>query len=377
MDIILDWLKEIFETLCLPLEGQENSEQAQGNEYEIGIEIQQKAKSYHDELVTLLRMRQETLTTDPKVIPTCDTCRQPLAFGAAGFITTCAHKFCQDCHSQWPAILEQKRSKKRKNITIKCPACSIDFKLESLDKLEMKRAYTSKFKRPLVDLPLQKQLFSEISHLELGFARNSYKTLMQKVKSICTDFHIPLPENNLAKIAYDHMLEQLKGQIQDLDTIMTKLIPLFTNLHNAREKYYTQLNYISDSVNLMVFEEGSDCPSLLSDVDKRAKSLESKLSQNLGRKRYLMNLKTLESAPAEMCIICREDFVSGCITECGHLYCESCAGKWVKVHRKCPMCGSSVAPSSLAAISFSAKTNSSPQDQDIQKRLVSLFCLFF
>jgi E3 ubiquitin-protein ligase SHPRH len=86
--------------------------------------------------------------------------------------------------------------------------------------------------------------------------------------------------------------------------------------------------------------EGKDPEQDFQILCKKFEQLETKISRNLARRRYLQELKAWETKldKEKWCVICQSGFDIGALTKCGHLFCFSCLQIWLKDHHNCPVC---------------------------------------
>ena len=367
-DFIEEWIEKLYETLKSPLNGDKpEGEAPTGEEYEYGIEKQATAKAFQDELLTLLEVRRQVLTAEARSLMSCDHCQVVFV---KGFMTKCAHKFCTKCvqelKDEAPAVKKRKR--------FECPSCYTNEEyFDQLDEINQGRAgYNILRKRPLKQTELQLQLFEQVKELDLGTTLNSYKAYIQKFKSISSRSNeLPKEEIQLAHLVVEHMQEQLTNQLKNIDTLKNKFLLKCKETHNSREKYYSHLNVISDTVNLGSWEE-EDLPSVMEDLTKKYSEFQTKLSQDIGKLRYFNHLKSLSKEEMEneqrICTVCHSDISEGSITECGHVTCQSCVRKWIMLKKKCSVCNQAVNPRLLTKLTFKA-TGAVQQSDAIKEKL--------
>ncbi|KAJ3069650.1 hypothetical protein HDU98_007299 [Podochytrium sp. JEL0797] len=128
-------------------------------------------------------------------------------------------------------------------------------------------------------------------------------------------------------------------------------------LANARIDFFRHLQHISDSVENPARPDNIQQALLTTQTE--IMTTETLLASQISRCKYLHNLspnhssasipavvsgkgkgKELEVEEVEgyECLVCKEPFEEGWITECGHFYCDYCMRLWIPKHRKCAMC---------------------------------------
>ena len=134
------------------------------------------------------------------------------------------------------------------------------------------------------------------------------------------------------KATQKHLTEQLKSNKE-----LEKEIALFTKAMNTRVEYYRQLQELSDMVEPY---EGPNDEATLHGFLQMEEKLQTKITTAKSKRRYLDHLKAEAERPQEgrICVICQEQFETGALTVCGHLYCKECIHLWWRANHSCPVC---------------------------------------
>lgn len=163
--------------------------------------------------------------------------------------------------------------------------------------------------------------------------------------------------SNRAKMELEIVTEQLKttqkqlSEQQKIASAMSQELDLFTSTMNARVEFYRQLQNVSDMVAPY---EG---PTTLAE-ENRLLAAEEVMSRRLdtsqAKHRYLLHLRDMEDADGErrQCVICRENFMVGVLTVCGHQFCKECITLWLRARHNCPVCKKRLSSSNLHDITF-------------------------
>ncbi|EXJ79381.1 hypothetical protein A1O3_08883 [Capronia epimyces CBS 606.96] len=173
------------------------------------------------------------------------------------------------------------------------------------------------------------------------------------------------------------ILERILKHVQQLGVVQTKALNAleqevnqFRDTMNSRLDYYRALQKISDTV-APYQEENVGEP--LSEKEYRGfENEEARWQQKIvslsAKLRYLVHMKTeSKSSAPRTCTICTDSFEVGTMTSCGHQFCKHCVLTWWNQHRNCPVCKTSLHPSSFhditykpAEIAVQAESPSSP-----------------
>ncbi|EXJ96198.1 hypothetical protein A1O1_01324 [Capronia coronata CBS 617.96] len=158
------------------------------------------------------------------------------------------------------------------------------------------------------------------------------------------------------------ILERILKHVQQLGAGQTKALNAleqevnqFRDTMNSRLDYYRALQKISDTV-APYQEENVGKP--LSQREYRAfETEEAKWQQKIvsmaAKLRYLIHMKTESKSTApRICTICTDNFEVGTMTSCGHQFCKDCVLLWWSQHRNCPVCKTTLQPSSFHDITY-------------------------
>ncbi|CAL1697614.1 unnamed protein product [Somion occarium] len=213
---------------------------------------------------------------------------------------------------------------------------------------------------------LQQQLNEERKHLLEDF--NSSRAL----RSVMVDLNNVAariikdedPEKIIAKDAASRLRQLLLEQAKMMDKLQADLT-LLRKAFNERISYFRQLQELSDTVAEAEWE------GTLAEAIARAQLertvLEVRIVTGRARQRYLDNLAKSQEEGAtseddECCILCKCEFSRGYITQCAHVFCESCMKAWLerKEGKACPVCRVAIQPDQLQRF---AVAGSGPQAQ--------------
>ncbi|KAH9837867.1 SNF2 family N-terminal domain-containing protein [Rhodofomes roseus] len=189
------------------------------------------------------------------------------------------------------------------------------------------------------------------------------KTLSEERKAILEDFDsdravrsVLVDLNNVvARISKDNDPEKilardaatkLRALLADQNKLMDKLqvdLARLRRAFNERISYFRQLQEISDTVAEAEWEDSVDVA--MANVAREQAELEKKIDTGRARQRYLDHLaqshtETVVDEEERCCVLCRCDFLRGYITQCAHVFCETCLKEWIsrREGKACPVC---------------------------------------
>ncbi|OZJ04165.1 hypothetical protein BZG36_03117 [Bifiguratus adelaidae] len=165
------------------------------------------------------------------------------------------------------------------------------------------------------------------------------RMLVTELRSASSKMHATTVEIKIVDQALNWVTTELKVQTR-LQKELEKEAFEFNKLYNARIDYFRQLQKLSDQVQV---PESTNPEREVETLREEESNADVQLAAQLRRHRYLEHL--MENAANEdadeetkICLICRETFIRGVLTYCGHMYCEPCITTWVEGHKKCPAC---------------------------------------
>ncbi|KII84144.1 hypothetical protein PLICRDRAFT_179819 [Plicaturopsis crispa FD-325 SS-3] len=212
---------------------------------------------------------------------------------------------------------------------------------------------------------LHKALSDERKELIEPFEGRALKSVMIDLSAIAAKI---ANDKDTEKILIRQSVAELRQLINAQGSLMDKLdadLAKFRKAFNERILYFRQLQEISDSVSEVTWE--TTVTEAIQMCTAEEDELAAKINTNKARQRYLENLARHQTEEGEVdeddecCILCRCDFVRGFITECAHVFCESCMKAWLlrKEGKSCPVCRVIINPDQLQRFSVQEKTGDS------------------
>ncbi|QLG71404.1 hypothetical protein HG535_0B04460 [Zygotorulaspora mrakii] len=144
-------------------------------------------------------------------------------------------------------------------------------------------------------------------------------------------------------LAYEDKMSDMTKENNVLRDSLKKL----NNIYNAKLEYYSHLQKISDSLVSLLHMETPARNLILKAV--RDGTQNQKYLERIGtaesRVKYLNSLNALKEGivmkKSFHCPICLGTIHMGAMIKCGHFFCRTCIGNWLKRHTTCPMCKTS------------------------------------
>ncbi|KAI8902536.1 SNF2 family N-terminal domain-containing protein [Globomyces pollinis-pini] len=206
----------------------------------------------------------------------------------------------------------------------------------------------------------------------------SYKLLLGKLVGL-SDRQLPLTELKMIKLAINHMKVQMANESQILNKLEREITG-FRDLFNARVKYFTQLNKISDSVAFPEWTEPADVVE--ESLRAEAQRLNKLIATCQGRHNYFNFLAKSSNKGQEsngmICITCQSQILKGSLTECGHIFCNECCKAWIIVHKKCAICNNAIDIRQLFQITLSPsdyphiQSNGNDNNADLLREIMAV-----
>jgi len=165
-----------------------------------------------------------------------------------------------------------------------------------------------------------------------------------------------------------------------------KEVELFRSAQNQRLEFYRQLQELSDAVQ--PYKEELDQHLDLEALQKateREQSHSKALKKLKSTSTFLLHLRESDQEVQEPCTICKETFLSGVLTVCGHKYCKECLAEWWKQEpsKPCAFCRSKLIKADLHDITYKPQRilareevesgTSSPSDGTSSSKSVSIY----
>ncbi|THH28194.1 hypothetical protein EUX98_g5996 [Antrodiella citrinella] len=203
------------------------------------------------------------------------------------------------------------------------------------------------------DLVLEREPQNQVLHMELS---NKRKAILEEFDSSRALRSVMVDLNNIAagisreqdpeKILAREGATQLRHLLSEQMKLFEKLqadCALLRRAFNDRVSYFRQLQELSDTVT-EVEREGS-LSDALAKAEKERDELDVNINAGRARQRYLDHLAKAQgdgttNEDEDSCILCKCEFTRGYITQCAHVFCESCMKAWLlrKEGKACPVC---------------------------------------
>ncbi|KAF8928529.1 hypothetical protein BGZ58_009597 [Dissophora ornata] len=234
------------------------------------------------------------------------------------------------------------------------------------------------------EVTMEQQLEQKILDLikpDLEFSFKTVRTMMEALTGISKGSGVTassvkdkeralVEARKLKAVMDDHV-----GQVEFLETELEHL----RELSSARSLYYRQLQGISDTVIAIDSKNpGSEMVRCLEEETV----LSNDISKLTSKQRYLEHIAESmakedqdrddvdgEDSEDRLCLICSDRYHYGLMTECGHVFCETCLTEWTKTHSKCPSCKSHISKNRLTSVSM---THSSSFKKESTRTLSSI-----
>ncbi|KAH8926276.1 hypothetical protein BT69DRAFT_1015580 [Atractiella rhizophila] len=167
------------------------------------------------------------------------------------------------------------------------------------------------------------------------------------------------PEQSIIKAQKVFLKEQRDEGQKVIAKLLNEANVEFRRVFNTRAEYFKALQSLSDDVSDPVLTHRSK-PLLtqIADAARESALSQEKLQEKLSKKRYLDFLQKQSKEVTQderQCVICAGTFKHGVITNCGHLCCLKCFENWRLRSRRCSICQSELPPGSWQEVDFVEK----------------------
>ncbi|KAG0303951.1 hypothetical protein BGZ98_006097, partial [Dissophora globulifera] len=218
-----------------------------------------------------------------------------------------------------------------------------------------------------IDQQLEQKIYNLIKP-DLAF---TFKTVHVMMDALATARDSASADDKGRASSEAKKLKSLMDEQERQIDILEKELERLRLLASARSLYYHQLQGISDTV--IAIDSKNPEEDLIKCMDEET-ALVGEISNLTSKQRYLQHIA--ESMAKEsndgvndkndgsshddshddnqerLCLICSDSYHYGLMTECGHIFCETCLTEWTKTHATCPSCKSHVAKSQLKSVSM-------------------------
>ncbi|KAI0078425.1 hypothetical protein K474DRAFT_1594151 [Panus rudis PR-1116 ss-1] len=309
--LLWQWRSRLVALLTQPLTSEDD---ADGQEYTRSLETQGEAETYLQAYAALLADRRESLTAERTILA--------------------AHE-----------VKEKKSRKGRSNLLLGLDdkgAALVDDMGPEPEQEVLLQELTEARKRLMHNWPSNRAVRSVMVEL------NNVAARIAKEDD---------PEKIIAKDAASRLRKLILEQNRFLDKLQNDLT-LFRKAFNERISYFRQLQELSDTVAEAEWE--GPLEAAMEDTIQQRTELEKKIVSGTARQRYLNHLARSQEEGTtdedeDCCILCRCEFTRGYITQCAHVFCETCMKEWLvrKEGKACPVCRVAINPDQLQRFAVS------------------------
>ncbi|KAI0830062.1 SNF2 family N-terminal domain-containing protein [Trametes gibbosa] len=303
--LLWQWRTKLIALLTQPLGSKDQD--ADGQEYTRSLDTQGEAETYLQAYAALLADRRETLTAERTLLAAHDVREVK------------ARKTKAARGTRYLSAIE---------------AEVVDLDLDKLEDHDVQPEHQVMLKT------LNDERKALLDEFDPGRA---VKTIMVELNNIAVGI---AKEDDPEKIIAKDGVAKLRSLISEQGKLIDKLQNDLAHLRkafNERISYFRQLQEISDTVAEADWE--GDVQDATKDLWDQQAALETKINTARARQRYMDNLsKSHEEGTIDedekTCILCKCDFIRGYITQCAHVYCESCMKAWLSRAggKACPVC---------------------------------------
>ncbi|KAI0920308.1 hypothetical protein AcV5_010081 [Taiwanofungus camphoratus] len=320
--LLWKWRERLITLLTQPLTSQD--EDADGQEYARTLETQGEAEAYLQAYTALLADRREVLTAERTLLASHDI---------------------QETHAR-----RTKAAQKAADAVMNQEELLQDDRLDNVDPLPEHEV-------------LQKTLADERKGILETFPSNrAIKSVMIDLNNVAARIH---KDDDPEKIPVKEAVARLRGLIADQSKLVDRLQVDLSHLRkafNERILYFRQLQEISDTVTEITWE--GDVRVAIASARADQTDLDAKINTGRARQRYLDHLaKSQKEGDVDQddrcCVLCRCEFSRGYITQCAHVFCETCLKAWLgrREGKACPVCRMAINTDQLQRFAIEQKSD--------------------
>ncbi|KAG0055381.1 hypothetical protein BGZ83_008773 [Gryganskiella cystojenkinii] len=311
--LLEEWRSTLLEALLQPLEDRVSND---GSELTIdSYEAELTVHAYLHNYSRLIFFRKDLLTGGPSAI--------------SAFVRDATTKKVHDVM----ATERDGRASKRQKIPVKRPE----------DEQES------------VDSRLENEMFKAVSPT-LSF---TFKTVLATLESVAVTGSSSSEDKQRA----GRQASQLKTLLEEhlgIGVFLEKELAQLQVLASARSLYNQQIQAISDTT---LFVDSKNPKADIRQCLQEEAELKNEISKLKSRQTYLDHIAATtipstnlqeggEDNEGNTCLICSDSYQYGLLTECGHVFCETCLEHWTKTHSKCPSCKSLISRTKLTRVTM-------------------------
>ncbi|KZO97524.1 hypothetical protein CALVIDRAFT_562880 [Calocera viscosa TUFC12733] len=211
---------------------------------------------------------------------------------------------------------------------------------------------------------LMRQLSQERRDMRNAHSKRSLKAVFLEMSGMADHYEREIEGTILKSEAM-----RLRRVVTDQEALCIRLeseLQLFRQAFNGRIVYFRQLQELSDSVMDLDVKQFPDnmLAEKTTEEQEKVRKLDDSLRGLQAKQRYLdyMDEGQRNDAPGvdntetRECVLCASEFENGCLTSCGHIYCEDCLKAWLKKpgNKFCPVCRQPLSKQTIHRIVFQA-----------------------
>ncbi|KZT58177.1 hypothetical protein CALCODRAFT_495268 [Calocera cornea HHB12733] len=211
---------------------------------------------------------------------------------------------------------------------------------------------------------LMRQLTQERREMRNAHSKRSLKAVFLEMSGMADRYEREIEGTILKTEAM-----RLRRVVTDQEALCNRLeseLQLFRQAFNGRIVYFRQLQELSDSVMDLDVKQFRDKPLLevTREEQEKVRKLDDSLRGLQAKQRYLdymeegqrVDAPGVDNTETRECVLCATEFENGCLTACGHIYCEDCLKAWLKKpgNKFCPVCRQPLSKQTIHRIVFQA-----------------------
>ncbi|EJT97111.1 hypothetical protein DACRYDRAFT_119591 [Dacryopinax primogenitus] len=211
---------------------------------------------------------------------------------------------------------------------------------------------------------LMRQLTDERRSMRDAHSKRSLKNVFPEMSGLA-DRH----DKEMEGVILRSEAMRLRRIVTDQDVLCSRLeseLAIFRQAFNGRIVYFRQLQELSDSVmDFDVKELGvQSLAEAIREAEEKVHKFDDTLRTLQAKQRYLEYMDEgqtnealgMDNTETRECVLCACGFENGCLTACGHIYCEDCLNAWLKKRgtKFCPVCRQPLSKQTIHRIVFHA-----------------------